>query len=126
MEQAARIVGVGLIGLGGLIVSARVQDGVWHYAGLAILLGAVFFAFRLIDRAFHPPGAGPRPLVPVPAQPGGRLLAGGLAILLGLIGLFVAAGAEARGAAYHLGLGLTLLAWAYVFRLIAAGTGKQS
>lgn len=117
MEQAARIVGVGIVGMAGLVLAARAQDGFWHYAGFGLALAAVWIAFRLIDRTFSPAHAA-KPLVPVPARPARRLLAGALAVLLGLIGLFVAAGAGAGTAAYYIALGVTLVAWGYVFRLI--------
>jgi hypothetical protein len=123
MREWARGIAVGLIALAGLWVAATTHRGLMHYLGFAVAFLAIFLCFRLIARAYDGPGES-TPLIPVPASDSGRQWAGGLAAVLGLVGLFVAAGGHGGGATW-IGLLLAAGAWLYVFRLIAASFGQR-
>jgi len=123
MRAWVRGAAVGLVGLLALFVAAGADGGFWHYAGFLIAGLAVLVIFRLIARAHDAPGER-TPLVPVPADEGARYRLGGAAVLLGLIGLFIAAGSQG-GAGSFVGFTITGLAWAYVFRLIGAAFGDR-
>ena len=123
MREWARGIAVGLIALVGLWVAATTHGGLLHYLGFAVAFLAIFFCFRLIARAYDGPGER-TPLIPVPASDGGRQGLGAMAALLGLVGLFVAAGSHGGGGTW-IGLLVALGAWLYVFRLIAASFGTR-
>lgn len=123
MQAWARGIAVGIVGLIGLWLASNAHGGLMHYLGFAVAFLAAFLCFRLIARAYDGPGEH-TPLIPVPATQTGRQWIGTLAALLGLIGLFVSSGGHG-GPATWIGLLITLFAWLYVFRLIAAGVGRH-
>ena len=113
---------VGLVAVLALFVAARAHEGFWQYFALLVFVLAVLLLFRLIARAFDPPGTA-SPLIPVPGTQASRLWLTGLFALGGIAALFVAAGAG-QGAGYYIGLLAAGLLWLYVFRLIAASVGS--
>lgn len=119
----AKGIAVGAVGLAGLLVAANAHGGLPHYLGFAVAFLAAFVCFRLIARAYDAPGER-TPLVPVPQSSAARQWLGGLFAALGLVGLFVAAGAHGGGALW-IGLLVTFFAWLYVFRLIGASFGRH-
>lgn len=118
MAQWLRLGVVGVLILLGLFVSAASHGGFWHVFGLVFALLAALLLFRLIARAYEPPEA-KSPLLPVPREPATRVLLMGVTALLGLVLLFVASAAHA-GSVYYLSLLAAILAFGYVFALIAA------
>ncbi len=114
---------IGLIAIIGLIAAASAHGGFWHIAGFAIAGLAIFLCFRLIARAYDGPGQR-TPLIPVPDSDSGRQWLGGVAAVLGLIGLFLASDGHDGGQTW-IGLLLTFFAWLYVFRLISVSFRRQ-
>lgn len=118
MVQWLKLGLTGLAILVGLFVASSAQEGFWHYFGLLFALLSALLLFRLIGRAFDPPSRR-SDLLPTPARPSTRMVLGGVLALAGIVMLFVASGAHGGGA-YYLPLFAAVLAFVYIFRLIAA------
>jgi len=113
---------VGIVALLALFAAAGAHGGFWQYFAFLVFVVAVLLLFRLIARAFDPPGT-TSPLVPVPGSQATRVWLIGIMTLGGILALFVAAGAG-HGGGYYVGLLAAALLWLYVFRLIAASVGR--
>lgn len=106
---------VGVVGLLGLVVAAS-GAGFAYWGGLLVFTGAVLLLFRMIGRAFDPPGSTGRGL-PLPRTEEARWALGGLIAVIVVLALFAARGG---GDAYYLGLIAAGAALAYLFWLIKA------
>lgn len=106
---------IGVVGLLGLVVAAS-GAGFAYWGGLLVFAGAVLLLFRMIGRAFDPPGT-PRRGLPLPRAEEARWALGGLVTVIVVLALFAARGG---GDAYYLGLIVAGAALAYLFWLIKA------
>lgn len=106
---------IGVAGLLGLVVAAS-GAGFAYWGGLLVFAGAVLLLFRMIGRAFDPPGAARRGL-PLPSSVEARWALGGLVAVIVVLALFAA---RAGGDAYYLGLIVAGAALAYLFWLLKA------
>lgn len=113
---------VAIVAVLALFYAAQAHEGFGRYFAMLIFVLAVLLLFRLIARAFDPPGA-KSPLVPVPRSQPARLWLTGLLAIAGIVCLFVAAGAG-HGSGYYVGLMVAGVLWLYVFRLIGASVGR--
>ncbi len=113
---------VAIVAILALFFAAHGGEGFGPYLWMLIFIVAVLVLFRLIARAFDPPGE-KSPFVPVPRSQPARLWLTGVLAIAGIVCLFVAAGAGAGGS-YYIGLMLAAALWLYVFRLIGASVGR--
>ena len=118
----------GLLGIAA-VVGLMIASGA-HGAGFAYF-GGIFFAllcvlalFRLITRQFDEPDS-PSPLVPVPEDSTARLVRGGVAAVVFVVALVLAAGAHGAGFAYYGGLFAAGGAVFYIFYLIRMSVGGE-
>jgi hypothetical protein len=113
---------VGIVAVLALFFAAHAHEGFGRYFAMLVFVLAVLLLFRLIARAFDPPGA-KSPIVPVPRSQPARLWLTGLLAIGGVICLFVAAHGG-NGGSYYVGLMLAAVLWLYAFRLIGASVGR--
>lgn len=113
---------VAIVAVLALFYAARGAEGFWAYFAMLVFVLAVLLLFRLIARAFDPPGV-KSALVPVPRSQPARLWLTGALTIAGIVALFVAA-RGGQGSAYYVGLLAAGVLWLYVFRLIGASVGR--
>lgn len=114
---------VAIVAILALFFAAHGGEGAGPYLAMLVFVLAVLLLFRLIARAYDPPGE-KSAFVPVPATQSCRLWLTGVFAIAGIVCLFVAAGAGG-GSGYYIGLMLAGLLWLYTFRLIGASVGRS-
>lgn len=117
---------VAVIGVLGLVIASAAHGGGWgYYGGIFVFVLCLLAVFRLIALQYDD-AENPAPLLPVPEDPAARLVRGGLAVIVFLVALVVAAGGHGTGTAYHGGLIAAGCAVAYIFYLIQMSFGAEA
>jgi hypothetical protein len=117
---------LGLAGVLALMVAAGAHGNGWgYYGGIFVALLCLLAVFRLVARQFDDPD-NPTPMLPVPEDPTARLVRGGLAAVVFVVALTVAAGGHGAGFAYHGGLIAAGCAALYIFYLIRMSVGAEA
>ena len=115
-----------VIGVVALVVASGAHGGGWAYfGGIFAALACLLAIFRLVSQQFDDPEH-PAPLLPVPEDPNARLVRGGLAAIVFVVALVVAAGGHGAGLAYHGGLIAAGCAVLYIFYLIRMSVGAEA